>query len=46
MQDEPRRTRIDMEDDAEYRRQLSLFTNCCTEKPTELVKIGGGCWQA
>jgi SAM-dependent methyltransferase len=40
MPDEPRRTRIDMEDDAEYRRQLSLFTNCCTEKPTELVKIG------
>jgi len=29
-----------MEEDAEYRRQLALFTRCCTEKPVELVKIG------
>jgi len=31
---------IEMEEDAEYRRQLALFTRCCTEKPVELVKIG------
>jgi SAM-dependent methyltransferase len=31
---------IEMEEDAEYRRQLALFTQCSTEKGIELVKIG------
>ena len=31
---------IEMEEDAEYKRQLALFVQCSTEKGIELVKIG------
>ena len=31
---------IEMEEDAEYKRQLDLFVQCSTEKGIELVKIG------
>jgi adenine deaminase len=31
---------VEMEDDAEYQRQLALFVGCSTEKSVELVKIG------
>jgi len=31
---------IEMEEDAEYKRQLALFIQCSTEKGIELVKIG------
>ena len=31
---------VEMEEDAEYQRQLTLFTNCSTEKGIELVKVG------
>ena len=31
---------LDMEEDAEYKRQLALFVQCSTEKGIELVKVG------
>ena len=31
---------VEMEEDAEYQRQLDLFSRCSTEKGIELVKIG------
>ena len=31
---------VEMEGDAEYRRQLNLFSSCCTEKQAELVRLG------
>lgn len=31
---------VEMEGDAEYRRQLDLFSSCCTEKQDELVRLG------
>lgn len=36
----PNKTPVEMEEDAEYQRQLSLFVRCSTEKGIELVKIG------
>ncbi len=31
---------VRMEGDAEYRRQLELFSSCCTEKAAEMVHLG------
>ena len=31
---------VEMEEDAEYQRQLALFVRCSTEKGIELLKIG------
>jgi len=31
---------VEMEEDAEFQRQLALFVRCSTEKGIELVKVG------
>lgn len=31
---------VEMEGDAEFRRQLDLFSRCCTEKQAELLRLG------
>lgn len=36
----PKTTPVEIEEDAEYQKQLSLFVRCSTEKGIELVKIG------
>ena len=36
----PRNGAVEMEEDAEYQRQLAIFVHCSTEKGIELVKIG------
>ena len=36
----PQDRSVDMEEDAEYQRQLALFAQSSTEKGIELVKIG------
>jgi len=35
-----RDNQIEMEDDAEYQRQFSVFVRCATEKGIELVRVG------